>query len=46
LLKQRGEYIINNEYDEAREIEKEIITLKNEQKKNIIRPVDAFIIFE
>ena len=35
-----------NRYDEAREIEKKIVDLKDNDMDKLIRPVDAFITFE
>ena len=45
LLKTRGGHIMFNRYDESRKVEEEIIKLKDEKWKKLIRPVDAFITF-
>ena len=46
LLKTRGGHIMFNRYDESRKVEEEIIKLKDEKWKKLIRPVDAFITFQ
>lgn len=46
LLKQRGQFIMNQKYDKAAEIEKQIMEYKNANLADLIRPVDAFITFE
>ena len=46
LLKKRGEHIMFNRYDQSREVEQEIIKLKDEKWEKLIRPVDAFITFQ
>jgi hypothetical protein len=46
FLKQRGEFIMQQKYDEALEIEKKIMEYKEAKIKDLIRPVDAFITFE
>ena len=46
LLKKRGFSIKNQEWDEVKNIENEIIKLKNEKFDWLTRPRSAFITFE
>lgn len=46
LLKKRGEHIMFNRYDQSRQVEEQIIELKNRDWPKLIRPVDAFITFQ
>jgi hypothetical protein len=46
LLKQRGMFIMQQKYDKACEIEKQIMEYKEANINDLIRPVDAFITFE
>ncbi len=46
LLKQRGLLIMNQKYEEAAKIEKQIQDFKDNNYDHLVRPVDAFITFE
>ena len=46
LLKKRGEHIMFNRYEQSRQVEEQIIELKNRDWSKLIRPVDAFITFQ
>jgi len=46
LLRKRGGFITQNNFEKMREVEQEINQLKNEEYETFIRPVTAFITFQ
>jgi hypothetical protein len=46
LLRERGGFIMRQQYDKMREVEAKITQVKNDKFKELIQPCDAFITFE